>query len=203
MNTRGKNSKPYHHGNLRQALVVAAESLLREEGAAKLSLRAAARQAGVSQAAPYAHFDSRRALLAAVAAQGFRRLRDNLARAEKGIIGGAERMRHLARGYVRFAVDHPMLFRLMFGAELSGMDGEELRSAGQESYAFIQSAVAARLEESDGGQVGAETASTGAWALVHGLAMLVVDGKIEWPATTSEQNALVDRTASVYSTGLG
>lgn len=195
--------KPYHHGNLREALVAAAESLLREEGAAKLSLRAAARRTGVSQAAPYAHFNSRQALLAAVAVQGFRRLSGYLARTENKTGGGAERMHSLARGYVRFAVDHSMLFRLMFGAELSGVDDEELRVAGRDSYGFIQAAVAARLDEVGGGRITAAAGSLGAWSLVHGFAMLIVDGKVEWPATASEQDALVDQVAGVYSSGLG
>jgi AcrR family transcriptional regulator len=203
MDTCEKATKPYHHGNLRQALLVAAESLLQEQGTAKLSLRAVARRTGVSQAAPYAHFSNRRALLAAVAAQGFRRLGEYLARAENGIVGGSERMHRLAQGYVRFAVDHPMLFRLMFGAELSGDDDDALRTTGQDSYAFIQSAVAARLDESSDGRFTAEMGSKGAWALVHGLAMLVVDEKIGWPTTVPEQNSLINQTAAVYSRGLG
>lgn len=196
------SGRPYHHGNVREALIVAAQDLLREQGAAKLSLRAASRRIGVSQAAPYAHFDSRQALLAAVAVRGFHRLSEYLTAAENRTADSAERMHSLARGYVRFAVDQPMAFRLMFGAELSGYDDPVLQAAAQESFAFIQAVVAARLDENVGGHVSATEAGLGAWSLVHGLAMLIVDGKVDWPAKEPERNALVNRVATVYSAGL-
>src|SRR5699024_3701971 len=114
----------------------------------------------------------------------------------------AERMHSLARGYVRFAVDQPMAFRLMFGAELSGYGDPVLQAAARKSYTFIQATVAARVGETGVGHVSATEASLGAWSLVHGLAMLIVDGKLDWPTTEPERDALVNRVAAVYSAGL-
>src|SRR5690625_1859557 len=121
MTTKHTPQKPYHHGDLRETLCDAAEQLLAEGGTANLSLRAAARLSGVSQAAPYAHFKDKQALLAAVGTRGFNRLADYLSRAEHA---GApsDRTRLLGRAYVAFALDHPMLFRLMFGPELCATD---------------------------------------------------------------------------------
>lgn len=190
--------KPYHHGNLREALIDAAEALLAEGGIDALSLRAAARRSGVSQAAPYAHFRGKQALLAAVGTRGFDRLTRYLHRAEQNIDSTAERMRLLARAYVAFALDYPMLFRLMFGPELCATYDTELEQAGKASYAPIQEAVAEEAA-SAGADDSAADASLAAWALVHGLAMLIVDGKQPWPDSAAARDALVDRVVSAYS----
>lgn len=192
------SARPYHHGNLREALISAAEALLAESGIASLSLRAAARRTGVSQSAPYAHFGGKRALLAAVGTRGFDRLTAYLQRAERAAGDTAERIRLLGRAYVAFALDYPMLFRLMFGPELCAVDDADLECAGAASYAPIRAAVteeAARLGVEDR----AADASLAAWALVHGLALLIVDGKQPWPESAAARDALVDRVVSVYS----
>src|SRR5690349_3579164 len=100
----------YHHGDLRPALLKAAGRVLEKEGPAALSLRELARRAGVSHNAPYRHFADREALLAALAADGFRML---------GEVLGVASSRHRGEAYVRFALEHPQLFRLMFGGHLS------------------------------------------------------------------------------------
>jgi len=190
--------KPYHHGDLREALIDAAEGLLAEGGIEKLSLRSAARRSGVSQAAPYAHFIGKQALLAALATRGFERLTDYLQRADKQGDAAAERRRLIGRAYVAFALDQPSLFRLMFGPEICKVEDEALAQAGMASYAPIQAAVAeeaATVNASDQ----ADDASMAAWALVHGLATLIVDGKQPWPDTELARDDLVDRVVSVYS----
>src|SRR6478672_7153397 len=96
----------YHHGNLRPALLRAATKTLEKEGVGALSLRDLARRAGVSHNAPYRHFPDRESLLAALAADGF----EKLGQAMRGQ-GGKE----MGEAYVRFALEHPQLFRLMFG----------------------------------------------------------------------------------------
>lgn len=192
------SAKPYHHGNLREALIDAAEALLAEGGIAELSLRAAARRSGVSQAAPYAHFSGKQALLAAVGTRGFNRLTEYLHRAERAGGGAAERIRRLGRAYVAFALDDPMLFRLMFGPELCATDDAELERAAIASYAPIQAAVTAEAARV-GADDAAADASLAAWALVHGLAMLIVDGKQAWPENAAARDALVDRVVSAYS----
>lgn len=179
-------------------MIDAAEALLAEGGIDKLSLRAAARRSGVSQAAPYAHFSGREGLLAAVATRGFNQLTAYLQRAEHSANSPAERIRLLGRAYVAFALDQPMRFRLMFGAELCATDDAELERAGQASYAPIRAAAA-----EEAARVGAEDmaadASMAAWALVHGLAMLIVDGRLPWPDNDAARDALVDRVVSAYS----
>lgn len=191
-------SKPYHHGHLKPALIDAAEALLVEHGVEKLSLRAVARHIGVSQAAPYAHFDGRQALLAAVATRGFERLTARLHEAERSPAQGVALTRRLARAYVAFALDHPMLFRLMFGAELGTSTDDALRAARDASYAPIRGAVARRAAAA-GAEPWAAEASLAAWALVHGLAILVLDGGQPWPRDAAARDALVDGVVAVYS----
>lgn len=192
------SAKPYHHGNLKESLIDGAEELLAESGIEKLSLRAAARRSGVTQSAPYAHFSGKQALLAAVGTRGFQRLAAYLHRAKRDSANTAERIRLLGRAYVAFALDYPMLFRLMFGPELCATGDRELEQAGKASYAPIQAAVT-----QEAANVGADDqaadASLAAWALVHGLAMLIVDGKQPWPDNADARDALVDRVVSVYS----
>jgi AcrR family transcriptional regulator len=202
MSPQNAAGKQYHHGHLRTALIDAAETLLEEKGAATLSLREVARRTGVSQAAPYAHFHNRQALLAAVAARGFQKLCGALGQSEVTTRGTTPRMNSLACGYVHFAVGHPMLFRLMFGTELADVHDPELQESAQASYAFIQAAVAARLNENEPCGITETAGSLGAWSLVHGLAMLIVDGKVPWPSSARARNALINEVASVYTAGL-
>ena len=190
--------KPYHHGHLKQALVDAAETLLVEQGIDKLSLRAVARCIGVSQTAPYAHFADRQALLAAVAARGFECLTGCLREAERNKAADLPLTQRLARAYVAFALEHPMRFRLMFGAALGSTGDAALQAARAASYVPIREAVARRAEDAGAGPW-ADDASLAAWALVHGLATLILDGGQPWPRDAAARDALVDSVVSVYS----
>jgi len=153
----------YHHGDLRATVLTAAAKMLEKEGLAGLSVRAAARRAGVSHNAPYRHFPDRDALLAALAAEGFRQLADAL----EGKTG-----RELGEAYVRFALERPQRFRLMFGGQVSGDKYPELREQAQAAYDRLQGAFAG---------IGTEVnfAAAAAWSLVHGLAQLILDGHFE------------------------
>jgi AcrR family transcriptional regulator len=113
----GRRRRPrYHHGNLPQALRDAALALINEAGADALTLRGAAKRAGVSQAAPYRHFRNKEALLAAVAEEGFRAMAEAMGRrAAPHRADPAGRLRALGRAYVEFATRHPAHFRVMFG----------------------------------------------------------------------------------------
>jgi AcrR family transcriptional regulator len=152
-------SASYHHGDLRAALLRAAGELLEKQGLAALSLREAARRAGVSHNAPYRHFPDREALLAALAAEGFSWLSEGFK--------GAGRERGLS--YVRFALEHPQRFRLMFGGLLPIGSHPELRDAGRRAYQGLEDAFAELGED-------ARFAAAAAWSLVHGLANLILDG---------------------------
>ena len=162
----------YHHGDLREALLAAALAML-EEGAdpAALSLREAARRAGVSAMAPYRHFADKDALLAAVATIGFERLAQALLVGERDKSGRAA-LTALGVAYVAFACAHPALFRLMFGAKAPPKTGD-LARASAASYAIL----AERVAES-GDAATAQDRALANWALVHGLAMLAVDGQL-------------------------
>jgi AcrR family transcriptional regulator len=106
--------KPYHHGDLKRALAEAARRILEDEGLAGLTLRAVAREAGVSPAAPYHHFKDRNELLSAVAEEGTAELLAALIRARDASRPGRSRMVAVGSAYVQYGIDNPALYRLMF-----------------------------------------------------------------------------------------
>ncbi len=160
-----KSKGRYHHGNLRAALVGAAEDLLAREGVAGLSLRAAARAAGVSQTAPYRHFKDREALLAAVAARGYQSLLEDMdLSASRCKDDRLEAVVVMGGTYIRFATDRPDLFRLMFGREI-----KTLRA--YPDLAALNDEIAGRI----GGRLGNPALGIGLWAAMHGLAWLLVE----------------------------
>jgi AcrR family transcriptional regulator len=164
-------SKSYHHGDLRTALVDSALAILAEDGADALTLRGVARRAGVSAMAPYRHYPDKTALLAAVAGRGFEALRDALAEADaKAPPGQALAAQGIA--YVRFALAHPVMFRLMFGPVQSTVDSE-LKTKGHSAYSVLANRVSLETPEPL-----REARVLGCWGLVHGLAGLALDGLI-------------------------
>ncbi|MFJ2395843.1 TetR/AcrR family transcriptional regulator [Streptomyces sp. NPDC087843] len=162
----------YHHGDLRAACLRAARELLEEDGSAALSLRAVARRAGVSATAPYRHFADRDALVSAVAAEGYRELATNLAKAHPSPTT-VDDLAAVAVAYVQFALDHPALFRAMF-AEPCDPTSEERVAATAVISEYVQNIVRGAFPGSDVGAL-----STTVWALVHGLAFLHLDGKLD------------------------
>ena len=169
--------RPYHHGDLRQALVHSALEILSEAGVGGLSLRAAARRARVSAMAPYRHFADKEALLAAVAEYGFRELAARLTAATATAADPRAGLAALGVAYVLFACDQPSLFKLMFGPTIEKKSAHPtLDDAGCACFNALRQAVAAAkfLEgDSDGGDV-----SLACWSLVHGLSALIVDGRL-------------------------
>lgn len=165
-------STPYHHGDLRAACVRAARELLEEDGAGGLSLRAVARRAGVSPTAPYRHYTDREALVSAVAAEGYRELAGCLAAAHPAPATQQE-LSAVAVAYVRFAIDHPGLFRLMF-AEPCDLTNPERAEATAAVSAYVDALVRGAFPTA-----ASEALSTAVWALVHGLAFLHLDGKFD------------------------
>jgi AcrR family transcriptional regulator len=181
----------YHHGDLRAACLRAARELLTEDGSAALSMRAVARRAGVSATAPYRHFADREALVSAVAAQGYRELAADLAAAHPpptdptptdpaaahlaAVHPGPSRPEDLADigiAYIRFALDHPALFRLMFAEPCDPTSAERV-AATEAITAYLHTTVARAL-----GTDSPEPVALTLWALVHGLAFLHLDGKL-------------------------
>jgi len=187
--TRTRDS--YHHGDLRTTLVRVGSELLEREGLDALTMRAVARAAGVSHAAPYHHFADKTALLAAIAARGFQALDREIT--ERGGGAAADRLQGAAMTYVSFAVDHPELFRLMFSSVTSSPDGDPgLRSAAQQAYRHIT------------GTLPDESAAIAAWSIVHGLAMLLLDAQIsDGTPTRAEAEARAEKVTAVLWRGLG
>jgi AcrR family transcriptional regulator len=158
----------YHHGNLREALLDAAEALLPQSGPEALTLREVARHAGVSHGAPYHHFESRDALLAAVAERGF----SGLGEAMAGAAGATARDRLIAvcEAYVDFAAGHPTRFRLMFGPLLASKARYPgLKAAGEQSF-FLLLDAAKEVAPSQ-----AMPLALAGWSMAHGLAHLRIN----------------------------
>src|SRR5271154_1816366 len=142
---RSAKSQPYHHGDLRRALIDTALQLVTEEQDWTFSLREVARRAGVSHRAPYNHFPEKLDLLAAVAAVGFERLREGLLRAMIGIDGSEALLVAICRTYMRLGLENPALYRLMFGPALSDTGSVDrptiARSAGDRARAVLEEVV--------------------------------------------------------------
>jgi AcrR family transcriptional regulator len=149
----------YHHGDLRAALLRGAAKILEKDGVSALSLRDAARRVGVSHNAPYRHFPDREALLAALAAEGFELLGEEM----RGHSG-----REMGEAYVRFALAHPQRFRLMFGGLVPIAKHPALQAAAAATYGALVDAFSDLQRP--------ELAAAAAWSLVHGLSHLLLDG---------------------------
>ena len=194
------NDRPYHHGDLRSALIEHAVRILRNEGLEALTLRAVARAAGVSQTAPYRHVTDRRSLMAAIAADGFRELDRAMGEAmAQG--GGREGFKGIAVAYVRFARANPALYHVMFGPEVANTeDLPELRAAGRSALGFVQSGLE-QLQQAGLVRPGdAALMAVACWAALHGLVSLILDGQAE--TVTPDIDALVESTAQLVMFGL-
>ncbi len=167
-----KTTSGYHHGDLPAALVSSAMQMLAEDGNDELSLRAVARHAGVSSAAPYRHFPDRMSLLSAIAAVGYRELMMHLV-ATQSAPATPNDLADVAVAYVGFALSRPGLFRVMF-AEGCDRTSPERVAAVAAVHGYLDAAVGRVFTTDDPAAV-----STGLWSLAHGLAFLHLDGKLE------------------------
>lgn len=167
--------RPYHHGDLRAALVAAAEAVIAERGVDGFSLREAARRAGVSPAAPGHHFGDARGLLTAVAARAFRDFGDALAAADQGG-GRAARLRGQGMAYVRFALAYPARFDLMWRRALLDKSDPELKAAADRAFVTLDRAARGAEATRHGPEDLALAPSIAAWSMVHGFAWLALEG---------------------------
>jgi AcrR family transcriptional regulator len=159
-------ARPYHHGDLRTALLRAAVEAIGQAGPAAMSLREVARRAGVSHAAAAYHFGDKAGLLTAVAAQGYRMLTEELRDTRDAGRGFLE----VGVAYVRFAVSHRAHFEVMYRPELYRPDDPKVRQA--------RAGAAALLYGTDRPDAGQLAAGAAAWSLVHGLATLWLNGNL-------------------------
>lgn len=170
----------YHHGDLRAALLEAAEAVLDEAGPDALTLREAARRAGVSHAAPAHHFGDLAGLLTELASVGFDRLAARMQAAASAAPEG-RRLAAVGRAYIRFAKGSPGLFQLMFRARGLDYAKPHLRDASRAAFEELAGAMSAEsgAPEPDAAPGPAFAAKlAGAWALVHGFAFLLIDGRL-------------------------
>jgi AcrR family transcriptional regulator len=165
--------KPYHHGDLRAALLAAAEQELADFGIEAFSLRAVAKRAGVSHAAPSHHFGDANGLLTALAAEGFRQFRSAQA-AREAAADKTPRAQMIAAGlgYVDFALARPALFRLMHASNRPAYDTPDLGTVAKAAYDHLCGGVAAIKPEPGIADIGA------VWAIAHGLADLLASGRL-------------------------
>ncbi len=187
-----KNS--YHHGELPGVLMALALDHIEASGTEKLSLRALAREAGVSQTAPYRHFPTKRCLLAALATKGFVSLRESMRLAMDDELTVQGRFIAMGEAYVRFALDNPTTYQLMFGAVLGDFsDYDMLHDAAAESYDQVLETLRALIAENNldedpmhlGGVV---------WSGVHGMASLLLQGKEKAALADASAKAAADAT---------
>ncbi len=161
--------RPYHHGNLRRAVLDAALDVIADQGPGAVSLRDLARRAGVSHAAPAHHFGDRAGLLTAIAAEGNGLLAESLE--------AAADLADLGVRYVRFALAHPAHFQVMYQPHLLHADAPELAAARDRVDRTLRTAIAA-LPEPDRGP-DPESARLAAWSAAHGFATLALSGSLD------------------------
>jgi AcrR family transcriptional regulator len=186
-------AKPYHHGDLRAALIDAGMAAIEARGADDLSLRELARTVGVSATAVYRHFPDKRALMAALAQVGFDRLAHSQRIASAAAGGGAAGFKATGAAYVRFALANPGLFRLIFAtpnSEPATMDKPD------EAMAMLQANAAVLAPAGTDPAVFALQS----WSLVHGLAMLLLDRQVAISDATID--AVVDMHVMLAANGM-
>jgi len=175
LRTGKKPAKPYHHGDLRRALLDEALRTIQTQGVEHLTLRTVGARLGVSRSALYRHFADKQSLLATVGKEGFRKLRQALADAWEGNGHGRIGFEAMHRAYVQFAVAHPSHYRVMFGGFIES----------GEAKAAFQVLVNALVEQQNAGNIRRDDPVLMArfvWALVHGTALLFIDGQLPEPA---------------------
>ncbi len=183
--------RSYHHGDLRAVLLDQVGRIVKDRGLAQVSIREVARRARVSHAAPAHHFGNKAGLLTAFAAQGFDRLADGV---KAGIeAAGATRppeiLEAMGRAYVRFALDNPEHFAIMFPGETLNWEDPEYLRAADRAYGPLIAVV------SDAARAGYLTVdpllvAASAWSLVHGLASLWLSGRLQERTGATDADAL-------------
>jgi len=185
--------RSYHHGDLRNALLDAARTILEEESLTDLTLRAVARKAGVSHAAPYRHFPNHEALLVELAIEGFVELRGEIAAAVAAPNSESDRITRIGAAYMRFVARRPALASLMFGPQLPNRDS------------FPELGIVADAVGNEIGTALHDSAlGLAVWAAVHGLAMLILRNVVDLGQRKSGLDVLPSRAEiilrSLFST---
>lgn len=186
----------YHHGDLRAALIAEGLRMLEEREDADLSLRAMARAVGVSATAVYRHFPDKEALRGALAQAAYDRLGDAQRAAAVGMDNVLDEFQAMGRTYVRFALDHPALFRLMASMP-PHEDLFDLSEPEDDEAAKLLRAYAIKLAGKGASPETIRTIAMRSWALVHGLAVLMLQGYVP------RDEALIDAVVDTRAFGVG
>lgn len=210
--TDDTNSKPtgalagkqaYHHGNLHAALLEAGELLLKEQGIAGISLRAVAKAAGVSHAAPYRHFRDKEHLLASVAERGFESLIETMQAAAGEQDDPAHRLREAAVAYVSFAMQNSEMHHLMFGGLLdNGETALVLQDSRLRAFGTLRNIVDAGVKADIYRNSSAREITLTAWSLMHGFAMLMSTGQLQSGGSIAQIEAMARSQAELLLQGL-
>ena len=195
-----KARRAYHHGNLRRALLDEALVIIQHDGVDGLTLREIGARVGVSRTALYRHFADKPALLAAVATEGFRTLREALRSAWEDGGRGPAGKQAMGVAYVRFAIGNPSHYRVMFSRFLDACPPDpELAAEAEGAFQVLVEAVAALQRD---GLLRADDTVLMArfvWSVVHGVAMLAIDGQLPGPG---DVEALVGYALERLSAGI-
>ncbi|GAA2406853.1 WHG domain-containing protein [Streptomyces coeruleofuscus] len=190
---KGPSGRPYHHGDLRRAILTAALDAIAADGPSGLSLRDLARRAGVSHAAPAHHFKDRAGLLTAIAAEGFGLLAT--------MLRAATDLEEAGVRYVRFAREHPAHFQVMFAPELLRTGDLELTTARALASDALREAVTAVPPEGRG--TDARLAGVAAWSLAHGFATLLLSHNLEDPVSGQDPEEVFRKLAGMLFRHVG
>lgn len=205
MNWRHGGSRGYHHGNLKEALVEAALKLIGEKGVMGFTFVEAAREAGVSPAAPYRHYKDREQLLADVARRGFEAFAAALSKAwADGTPTPAEALERIGRAYLAFARSEPAYYAAMFEAGVPADASPELREAADRAFGVLRHAAEQVVETAPAGsRPPALMVALHMWSLAHGIASLFArpdEGRRKLPMPPGD---LLEAGMLVYLDGLG
>ncbi|MBN8442791.1 MAG: TetR/AcrR family transcriptional regulator [Thauera sp.] len=201
MNKARNAKEAAQQGDLRERLLDEAITILEAQGPEALTLRAVAGAAGVSHMAPYRHFADKEALLAAIAERGFRALSAAMGDAGRSGQDLLSQLHAFGLAYLAFARRRPALYRLMFGPALAGKPQyAALAQAGGEAFAHCADAVAAILRErAVVADAEPQALAVATWALVHGLAMLLIDGRLAITEGGAEEDALIAHVLALHA----
>jgi AcrR family transcriptional regulator len=189
---RAKVKANYHHGDLRRALMDVSIDILKKHEVETLNLRKLAVLAGVSPGAPYHHFADRAELVAAIANEGFELLEGSMRKATATCANEASaRLEALGQAYVHFAISHPGYFRVMFRRETHNNATTAMRGAGQRTFQLLCDAITACQQAGSAPAGDPQPLILHAWAAVHGLSTLLVDGDLKGISIPTQQLASV------------
>ena len=171
------SERPYHHGNLRQALIDTASAMLRDDKGWQFTLREVARRAGVSHAAPYKHFPDKASLLSELALHGF----EQLEAATRAAISPRQRSARkafmaAAQAYVDFGTHNPSLYRLMFSAEAGNAEATHLSARAMSALGVLIDLLQRGQESGEFRQRPLRGQAAACWSMVHGIVMLGIEG---------------------------